>query len=262
MARLKIAALLALAGLLCASCSEFFLFNAFAALDTPPAPALADYKGAGGLDKLAADLSSPAVVALLTADPTLVQEVKDYLETIFLSGTMDTADEQAAAVLYSDLSLMTTSGDTLVNNVVTAIMTTPPTGNLKDIISSIIPAPVLADATGAAFTAMVEGLLDANAAYVALGNSIPALGVPAGVNIGDVAQKAAVAYLMFVVVSAAINESGSAPNTTAEAEAEMFKLVTDDPTCTITGVAVTDPFNPLPGFLKNIFDAAGAPYPA
>ncbi len=262
MARVKVAALLIVTGVLCAGCSAFFQFNAFASLDTPPAPSLADYRGADGLTKLAADLSSPAVVALLIGDPALVQQVKGYLLDTFLSGSLTTSDQQTAAVLYSDLSLKTTSGDTLVNNVVTAIMSTPPSGNLASIINSIIPASVLADPTGGAFEAMVQGLLDANVAYGALGTSIPAYGAPAGVNLGDVAQKAAVAYMMRAVVEAVKADSPAPPNTDPEAAAEMFKLVTDDPTCTITGVTMADPFNPLPVFLQNIFDAAGAPYPA
>jgi len=258
MTKVKVAALLIAVGALCAGCSVFFDFNAFASLDKPPAPALTDYTGANGLSNLAADLSSPAVVALLIADPNMVEQLQSYLETTYLSGPLTTPDQQTAAALYSDLTLKTTSGDTLVNNIVTAIMTASPTGNLASIITSIIPAAVLADATGGAFTAMVDGLLDANDKYMLLGDSLPVYGPPPGVDLGDVAQKAAVACLMRAVVDVVV---ASPPGyTVAAAEAEMFKLVTNDPLCTITGVTIdSDPLNPMQPFLLNIFLAAGVP---
>jgi hypothetical protein len=258
MARIKVPALLVITLLACAGCSAFFDFNAFAALDPAPKPALSDYQGIDGLARLSADLSSPAVVAQLKNDPQLVSQIKSYLEQTYLAAPLTTPDQQAAAVLYANLSLQTTSGDTFVNNVVTTIMSSPPTGNIASIIASIIPASVLADTTGAAFRDMVQGLLDANVAYALLGNSLPTYGPPPGVNLGDIAQKAAVACMMRAVVDAVIAQG--TPDTDAEAEAEMFKLVTNDPTTTIASVTLsTDPLNPMPVALANIFAAAGAP---
>jgi hypothetical protein len=263
MARIKVAATLLITLLACAGCSAFFDFNAFASLDTPSKPVLADYQGVNGLSNLSADLSSPAVVAQLSADPALVAEIKAYLESKYLSGPLTSPDQQTAAALYSDLSLATTSGDTLVNNVVTTIMSTASTGKtITAIITSIIPASVLADKTGAAFTAMIQGLLDANDAYILLGNSIPTYGPPPGANLGDIAQKAAVACMMRAVVDAVIQVA--VPKTQAEAVAEMFQLVTNDPTTPApvsTLKLTTDPFNPMPSALLNIFNAAGAPLP-
>ncbi len=263
MARIKVAALLVITLLACAACSAFFDFNAFASLDTPKKPVLADFQGVGGLANLSADLGSPAVVAQLAADTTLVGQIKSYLETTYLSGPLTTPDQQTAAALYSDLSLATTSGDVLVNNVVTTIMSSAPTGDIASIIDSIIPASVLADATGTAFTNMVQGLLDANDAYTLLGDSLPTYGPPPGMNLGDVAQKAAVACLMRVIVNAVI--PAASPSTQAGAIADMFMLVTKDPATPLSVSAVTlstDPLNPMPTFLLNIFNAAGAPLPA
>lgn len=253
--RSGIAALLVVPLFVLAGCAALFEFNAFAALDLPPAPKVADYEGVAGLARLASDLDSAAVVAELSKDPSTVQEIKDYLSQTYLSGPLTTPDQQTAAILYADLSLKTTSGDQLVNNVVTSLLTTSMSGNLKTIIGSIIPADVAGDVT--AFAAMVNGLLDANAAYQMLGDSIPP--APPGMNMGDVAQKAAVAYMMRSVVDAA----RSLPLATdAEAIAELFKLVEDDPACQITGITMTDPYAGNPAFLVNLFDAAGAPYPA
>jgi hypothetical protein len=263
MARMKVAALLVVTLLACAACSAFFDFNAFGSLDTPSAPVLSDYQGLGGLAKLAADLDSPAVVAQLSADPDLVAQIKVQLKSKYLAGSLDSPDKQTAAALYADLSLATTSGDILVNNVVTTIMSTATSGSIAYIISSIIPASVLADATGAAFQAMVQGLLDANDAYKLLGNSLPAYGAPPGMNLGDIAQKAAVACMMRAVVDAVVPVAS--PSTQAEAIAEMFRLVTNDPTTPPAVSAVTlsaDPLKPLPPYLLNIFNAAGAPLPA
>jgi hypothetical protein len=81
-------------------------------------------------------------------------------------------------------------------------------------------------------------------------------------NMGDTAQKAAVAFLIDAIVTAVITQA--APNTQAEAIAEMYKLVNDDPTTTIGSVSLaTDPFNnPVADpELHNIFEAAGATYP-
>ncbi len=256
---MKVTALLLFPLFLLAGCSAFFDFNAFKPLDEPPAPKLSDYQGGSdGLDKLASDLGSPAVVAKLKADTTTTQALESYLETTYqvTTGPLNNSDKQAAAVLYGDLYLKTTSGDELVNNIVAEFMTSSQTGNISSLISSVIPADVAGNQTD--FTAMITGLLQANMAYQALGTETPPYSVPPGVTMGDIAQKAAVAYLMQAVVDAI---TPSVVPTTADAIHEMFLLVNDDPSNQISGVTVADPLNPLNPPLKNIFDAAGAPYP-
>jgi len=256
---MKATALLVIPLFLLAGCSAFFGFNAFKSLDEPSAPKLSDYQGgSGGLAKLASDLGSPAVVAQLKADPTTTRALESYLETTYqvTTGPLDTPDKESAAMLYGDLYLKTTSGDELVNNIVAAVMTSTQAGNISSLISSIIPADVAGNETG--FTAMMVGLLQANKAYQALGSETPPYSVPPGMTMGDVAQKAAVAYLMQAVVNAI---TPSVVPTTADAIHEMYLLVNNDPTNQISGVSVADPFNPLNPPLTNIFDAAGAPHP-
>ncbi len=269
MGRTSVFALFAAALLVLSGCSAFFDFNAFSSLDKPAVPSASRYQGAGGLSNLQTDLSSPAVVNALKGDPTTVAAILGNLDTaygVLANGTPPgsgyaTPDEQAAAILYSDLALQTSSGDQLVNNIVANVLTQAP-GNLQSILSSIVPADVAADLTK--FTAMINGLLLANQAYDNLGQSLATLPAPLGMNMGDVAQKAAVAWLIYCVDQAVIGAVG-APG----AMTEMFALVNDQPN-SISGVA-TNPANPLnpiagaglnPPSLKRIFDAAGAPYPA
>jgi hypothetical protein len=258
MAGVKLSALLIIAGVLCAGCSLFYS-NVFAGLDTPPAPKASDYEGPNGLTRLGADLDSPAVVALLTADPTTVQEIQDFLGGHYNLGAPATVADQTAAALSADLRLKTTGGDVLVNNVVTTIMSSPSSWDIAPIIKSVIPASVLADSTGGDFSKMVDALVLADATYQALGTSIGTYGAPAGMNLGDVAQKAAVAYLMVAVVNA-VESAG--PYNQAAAEAQMFDLVTGQPNSIGAVTLASDPFSPMPAALKSIFDAAGAPYPA
>lgn len=257
---MKATALLMIPLFLLAGCSAFFGFNAFKSLDEPPAPKLSDYKGGSdGLAKLASDLGSPAVVDQLKADPTTTDAIETYLDDRYdvTTGPLDTPDKQAAAMLYGDLYLKTTSGDELVNNIVAAVMTSPQSGNISSLISSIIPAEVAGDET--AFTAMMKGLLYANMAYQALGAQTPPYSVPSGMTMGDIAQKAAVAYLIWAVVDAI--EHQTVYTTPEEAIAQMY-LLTNNQTNDIGSVDVPDPFDPFNnGPLVNIFDAAGAPHP-
>jgi hypothetical protein len=135
-------------------------------------------------------------------------------------------------------------------------VTSTQAGSISSLISSIIPADVAGNET--AFAAMMAGLLKANTAYQALGAETPPYSVPSSMTMGDIAQKAAVAYLIWAVVDAI--ETQTAYATPQEAIAQMYLLTNNQPNG-IGSVAVSDPFSPLNAPLKNIFDAAGAPYP-
>jgi len=252
---LFVAVLLALSG-----CSAFFDFNAFSSLDKPAAPDPSRYQGTGGLANLQNDLGSPALVNALKNDPATSQQILVDLEgayTVHL-GALDSPDKKTAAILYADLALASTSGDILTNNVVASVMTSGQTGNIYALIGSIIPADVASDPTK--FSNMVLGLLDANVVYLNLGSHLgtPPTAVP-GMNMGDVAQKAAVAFLMDAIVSAVENQALLAEG---PAIAQMFALVNNQAN-TIRGVSIaSNPLLPLDIRLRNIFDAAGAPYPA
>ena len=71
--------------MLLSGCSAFFETNVLKGLSTVSAPTAADYQGPGGLDRLAKDLSSPAVVAALKADPAATASIASYLQTSYLS---------------------------------------------------------------------------------------------------------------------------------------------------------------------------------
>lgn len=250
---LFVAVLLVLSG-----CSAFFDFNAFSSLDKPAAPSASRYQGVDGLSNLRSDLGSAALVNALKNDPTTVAAIEANLVAIYnvTTGPLTTPDQQTAAILYSDLALKSTSGDQLVNNIVASVLTNAP-GNIPSILASIVPADVAADSTK--FANMVAGLLAANTVYQVLGATLNPASPPPGMNMGDTAQKAAVAFLMERVVAAV-----SADVNPLDPVAEMFNLVNNQPNNISANLSTTpsNPLNPLPGWLANIFDAAGAPYPA
>ena len=131
---------------LLSGCSAFFETNVLKGLTTVSAPTAADYQGPGGLDKLAKDLGSPAIVAALKSDPAATASIASYLQTTYLSSPpLTTHDQQQAAVLYSELCLKTTSGDQLVNNAVTIALGGVGTKTLLEIMQEIVPPAVATD---------------------------------------------------------------------------------------------------------------------
>ncbi len=280
MARAKLVALILLPLLLLAGCSALFDFNLYRdlGLDKTAAPTPADYAGAGGLDKLAEDLSSPAVIEALKDDPA----AKAALELFLIgqiSGAVDQPEEQQAAILLADLELKTTGGEEFVNNIVTVAMGgINGTTSIHDLLASTIPAEALADA--ATYSAMVSGLLVANDAYLALGDGIADIngtpgiqageGVPPGMNMGDVAQKAIIAFTTKVIFEAV---KAAGPYSDAETIHQMFLLSTNE-SAADPGVQAmpapnafedppTDPYciSELPK-LQKIVDCAGLSLPA
>ena len=239
-----------------AGCGAFFGFNAFAGIDKAPPPDPARYQGPGGLANLQTDLESPSVVAAMKNDPQAVNQILNNLNTSYgLTTTpITTPDQQTAAILYSQLALQSTSGDVLVNNIVTTVINNP-SGNLQSMLASIVPPDVAADPVK--FTAMVNNLLAAETVYVNLGTNLNPSFPPPGMNMGDVAQKAAVSLLMKTIYDAATAKVGAGNEIT-----NLFALINNQPSNGLDKVTITDPYNPMPTWLKNIFDAAGAPYPA
>jgi hypothetical protein len=257
MARTRALLLFAAVLLVLSGCKAFFEFNAFSSLDKTSVPDPSRYQGASGLANLQADLLSTSVVNALKGDPATVAIILNNLNTSYgVTGTLTTPDQQIAAILYSNLALQTTSGDVLVNNIVANVLTTP-TGNLATVLQAVVPPDVAADINK--FTAMVNGFLTAEPAYVSLGNSLPTYGAPPGMNMGDVTQKATVAYLMERVYAAAVATPGVGA---ANAIPELFALVNNQPN-SVANVQTnpTNPLNPLPGWLQNIYAVSGAPLP-
>jgi hypothetical protein len=276
--RTKTACLLLLLTLTLAGCSAFFEFNAFSTLDAAPAPTASDYEGLEGLKKLATDLSSPAVVAKLAADPEMVDEIGQYLIDSYLSGGVTTVDQQEAAVLYCDLYLKTTGGEEFVNNVaLTMVNGVSATATITDVLRKTLPPEALADPDS--FASMVKGLRKANVQYLALGAGISdrngngqideGEGVASDINMGDVAQKAGVAYTMEVMyqdVHAALPALSE-----DEVIAQLYLLATDpDKADPAVRELAPNPFDTenadtyvsanLPTVQK-LFDCAGMPLP-
>jgi len=262
-----------------AGCSAFFQFNAFSGLSTPPAPQLADYTGSGGLDRLQTDLASPAVVAALKNDPATTTAIENYLLTQM--GGMTTNDEKQAAILYGDINLKTTDGEALVNNVVTTLVNgISASSTIHDLLSAILPADALADPT--VFSAMITALTNACPPYLQLGASItdlngngkidPGEGVPPGTNMGDVAQKAAVAWTVQVIYDDINAALPAGPHTAAQVISQMY-LLSNDPTTADPSVQSLQPapYTDIPSnptfhanfvALGNLFACAGIPMPA
>ena len=139
--RRAIPVVLLLLSLLLAGCAAMFDFNLFKDLGLDPvaAPTPADYAGAGGLDSLAADLSSPAVIDALKADPAATAALESFLQGL-ISGGVDSPEEQQAAILLADLDLKTTNGEEFVNNIVVVLMTPYDPGvKIADLLASIMP---------------------------------------------------------------------------------------------------------------------------
>ena len=246
--------------MLLSGCSAFFETNVLKGLSTVSAPTAADYKGPGGLDRLAKDLSSPAVVAALKADPAATASIASYLQTSYLSSPpLTTHDQQQAAVLYSELCLKTTSGEQLVNNAVTIALGGVGTKSLLEIMQEIVPPAVATDPV--VFAAMVEGLLDANDKFALFGATVPP--APSGVNMGDVAQEATVAWMMRAVMNAletslALTDSAADRSST---ESQMYALLNGQAN-SISSVSIPDPYSSPPGWLTNISVAAGTTLPS
>ena len=263
-----------------AGCSAFFDFNLYRdlGLDTTAAPRASDYAGAGGLDQLAEDLSSPAVIEALKADPAAKADLVSFLDGIMNGdGTVDSPEEQQAAILLADLELKTTNGEEFVNNIVTVLMAPfDPGVKIEDLLRSIIPAEVANDRPK--FTAMIAGLISANEAYFALGHSIDNSptpdgivdadkSLPPGVNAGDIAQKAAIAFLANAIVVEVDEANAPAASDVPDAINQMYNLLYDQASLgsgVTAGMTMPDPFGtttPELYAMEALYNAAGMTVP-
>jgi hypothetical protein len=268
---LFVAVLLALSG-----CSAFFDFNAFSSLDKPAAPDPSRYTGASGLANLQTDLNSPAIVNALKNDPATVAAINAILMAD-LAGGVSTADQQQAAILYSNLNIVTTPAAGLVQNVVQIVVNgVSSTSKIQDLLNSVIPPDALADP--AVFATMINALLLSNTQYLALGVSIgfndggvvtQGAGVPQGTNMGDVAQKAGVAFTIAVIY----NQMQAADPLMKAQEIQQMYLLATSPSAADAAVQnlSPDPFNTsssdpyvsanLPA-IQNIYKCAGIALPS
>jgi len=123
-------------------------------------------------------------------------------------GTASTADEKRATILHADLNLKTTGGEELINNSVSALIGgdfgTTDWSNAADIKSfllgflpQVMPSGVNSQSE---FNDMIQGFIAASAAYDDFGNS-SLTDIPDEINMGDVAQKAIVSYVIAEVLA-------------------------------------------------------------
>ncbi len=261
MLKLKMAAFPAIVMLVLGGCSGFFEFNLFKGIDPVEVPTVATYQGEGGLDNLEDDLDSPAVTDTLT--PGTVAEIEEMLDDDYLDDGVQDEEDQQAAILLGELNLKTTGGDDVVNNIVelaadvifSAGGEAPAPEDIATDLLGVIPADVMASPE--AFTELILGFLDANAAYTALGDSIDTIGVP-DANMGEVAQNAVVAFAVDTIVDTLMG----AGHTQEESIVLLQQMITDpssvDP-ADIDAIQAPDisDANPEAAAVLNILEAAG-----
>lgn len=259
MAKLKLAVFPCIIMLVLGGCSGFFEFNLFKGLDPVKTPEASDYEGSDGLDQLGEDLTSPAVVDAMTEET--VEEIEDMLNEEYLDDGVTDEEDQQAAILLAELNLVTSSGDDVVNNIVGLALDLNESPELTkeeiaESLSEIIPEDVLESPESFAY--MVSGFLDANEAYEALGETIDTLGAPEDANMGDVAQKAVVAFLVSSIVDNIV-DSG---RTEDEAIALLYEMILNpenaDPADLnyLESTEISES-NPEAVSLMNILEAAG-----
>jgi hypothetical protein len=236
MARVRLQALFGASILLFASCSGLFNSNLFGSMDHLPTPSASRYSGPDWLDLLAEDLASKAFIRALVANPSVVDDIEALLISQ-IGGTVDFGDDQQAVTLLADLYLRTTGGEQFVNafsGELIALMSSAATSTL--VLSTTLTeyAPTEARAGPTAFAAFVQGLLDSNDGYLSLGRGITDTNssgmldsgdVATGVNVGDAAGKAIVAFTIRLAVEdvKALHGGGA---TDADAIGEMYNLLT------------------------------------
>lgn len=236
MIKVKITALLCASALFLAGCSPLFTFNLFDSMQNAPTPSASKYSGPDGLDLLAADLDSKAFVQALAATPSIVTDIETML-IARISGPVDFGDEQRATALLADLYLKTTGGEQFVNLFypeVFALLSSASTSTLLLSTALTDNTPTDAKASPAAFSAFVQGMLVAHGAYLAFGSGITDINssggldrgdVAAGVNVGDAAEKAIIAFTIKMAVEDVKTLHGGAA-TDSDAIGEMYNLLT------------------------------------
>jgi hypothetical protein len=266
MSRVKTLALAAMVLFALAGCAQLFEFNAFGSLDNPPTPTAADYEGAGGRDKLAEDLNSPAMIDALIASGIVDDIAAELLA--FIGASVGDDEDAEAAILYADLALKTSEGEELVNNIVDALTdgSLASSSDIATLLASIIPPEALA--SEAIFRDMVEALIAANNAYEQLGlyvdgdndglwdNPLPPGSLP-----GDVAQKAIVSYTMTALVQAVVTDPDMAPITEADAITQLYLVASNQAHDPDMDDIALDPFAAPDNWLLALLDLAGVAVP-
>ncbi len=147
------------------------------------------------------EAGSAAFFNALKDDPTGKSDLEGFLKDI--SVDPDAADDQSqrAALLYSDIELKTTGADVLVNNLVN-VLDTSGTGGIDSYTSFDDFWKAVAPDDGDPGT-IFDGLNNAYTGFDVLGGLLPDTGGegPEGANMGEAAQNAVVAFVIYEVMS-------------------------------------------------------------
>jgi len=222
------------------------------------------------LATLAGDLASPSYLAALRADPVNLPKVETYLQDLYKGAGGSDAVVQEAAVLYANLNLDTTGGTQVVQNIVGTLMNSQglalkTEADVSALIKAILPTSVNSAGT---FATLVQGLINANDAYMALAGTItdPAHAMVASdINMGDTAQKALVSYAVSHVVELWLPSGTTVDTATSDqiaaAAGGLWAFLGNpaDPSTRPTGVIAGVLDTSAPGFtnVKNLFQVAG-----
>jgi len=205
----------------CNDMTSFFDYNVFTQMGLttptvtktyPTASTQTTQQQQATLDELGLDLSSPTYVAALESDPVALKAVEDYLLAVYTQQPVTSTNEpviQQASVMSANLNLDTTGGTELVANIVSTLfssttkaLTLGSATTATDLVNQILPEGI----TETEFVALVQGLIAANDAYIALAATLVSTDLAAdleklGINMGDVAQKALVSYAVSSIVN-------------------------------------------------------------
>ncbi len=241
-------------------CEELFEFNLFASLDAvdlPDAETLKRMSEEEALDYLDEELESEAFVNALAEDQQALDDVETYLNNH--RGTANNDAEKRATILYADLQLKVSEGEELVNNALSLLLGDLQDVNFSDVtevedylkahLADTVPPESLVSRE--AFDAMLSGFQAAWDAYAIFAASLdgnPDTGeVPDSINMGDVAQKALVAYI--------INEAMDSLYVSQDPSTVLWDMANGNPAPSAVGT-FADPFADGSS-VDTIFDEAG-----
>ncbi len=146
---------------------------------------------------------SPSFFETLAEDPALAAAALDNVEAVLASGAPP-EEKQEAAIIAASIVLETTAAATLIDNIVDLLPTLGDPTVLADpmaLLDRILPTPNGVPLTEAAFKAMIDAFVAADAYYDALGATL--LTTPytdPAMNPGEIAQNALIAALVTSIV--------------------------------------------------------------
>ncbi len=250
MKRLAAVAIVALISLSLASCDFLDQLLSVNLFDAPLKLSAADIADKS-LDELSQLSESPDFYDAVWGDAALTTAVEAQVAAGLASG--DPATVQQAAILGADLYIYGSGADVLINSVIAQyedLSSSPPSdgAEIEAFIDTLVPASLLADE--AAFVAMINALVDADAYFQDLGVSVGTDPYDyGGANAGEIAQNALVAAFVAEITPPAIWAGANPGGTLGE---YIFDLLAGS-------AAPPDAYTPpdtSAGYLFNILSAA------